>query len=924
MWEPEYLKFMPKFKEAIEKLPIPIVDKSMDLFEPIIKQWAEFIHRQFTKGLTPLFITGSGISNGTGVPDIIGIIEKLRKESSDEGGNFKKEIPQDVKSLFDILEELKKRNEKDRSMVARLLSVFQKRSEIEDHWKRMNNWLLREILNANPTPFHEGLADLYEQFGAVCLTLNFDGLLIRELVKKRNKKAFSLPRKEECEKFFSRLYPKRKNTEEYVKEFIEVQVRGDILYLECKRKGYCPQKEKPPQSLWTTLTLQSVLEEKDIIKCPSCGEDRIPYLSFPGSYEKEKEIREILEVVWKYLAFRVGSVTVVGMSGVWDPLIVAFLGDLLSEREIPLLVVDTNPDSEKTSIVRELVIPKIHPALALKIDADTFMDNLLKKLKELPAHEYINMGFNSAPTFNDHFWHDKAENDEDIKKYINERVSEIELKLERSSQFQILKKSAQLGLKSIWLGIDPTRGEGKYHDRYHHSLGVMKVASYIYDKVIENSALELNFKEKQFLRIAALLHDIGHLPFSHLIEEVFNELNWRPTGYVTSFSHVLHTEEKIKQIFRDNSMAREIEKLGYEISDLVRLINGNFGIGYLDAIINSPIDADKISYVFSDTESTKREVALSPIQFLKDIVNGLTITPEKLLAFSGVSARVAGELLYARRHLYQNLYLQPGIRVLEGIVKQILITYFVHTLRLDDAEIWDKIGNSQDLGHYKILYCIKKVEGLIERSSNNEEVEKLMNNYLKNGAKELKKYEKNLEMRVLILMYDELTKLLLNRHLKESLKNGFKKIMKTIGEDAIKKLESEIISFLRFDKDDYYDKRVKVSKTCKLRMPGALIIEVVKTRKFLSISDERRKRERSDDTETFSECILVPSGEYETWYPTQDAQQPLLLSFFKDQEKKGFNIYIYPFSGDKSYVYSAGNLFNKLMDQQEIVSLEIE
>jgi len=81
----------------------------------------------------------------------------------------------------------------------------------------VNEWLLKAIIRAKPTNFHEKLAELYEKFDAVNITLNFDGLLIRELNNRimqrneteeketeRKESAFSLPTREECENFFLR------------------------------------------------------------------------------------------------------------------------------------------------------------------------------------------------------------------------------------------------------------------------------------------------------------------------------------------------------------------------------------------------------------------------------------------------------------------------------------------------------------------------------------------------------------------------------------------------------------------------------------------------------------------------------------------------------------------------------------------------
>ena len=441
-------------------------------------------------------------------------------------------------------------------------------------------------------------------------------------------------------------------------------------------------------------------------------------------------MQDMPEVLWKYLAFRVGSVTVAGMSGEWDPLIVAFLGDLLSERGIPLLVVDKNPEvirsqgnskKEPTYIIREMVKPKIHNAIALGVGADEFMEVLAQKLTGISSLKNDpEIKFNSGET-DDKYWYNLINNigknqipeveKEKIKKLcdsVNREFSELENTLRNKlKDKERLDRFAQLGLKSYWLGI---KGE-KYHTRYHHSVGVMKISSYLYDRAIEKLGLKENLCEKQFLRLAALLHDVGHLPFSHLIEDVFKELNWKPAGYKDYYSHTFQTEKRIKELFAEQDLKQQLKnEIGYNLRDLINLVNGCFGVGYLDAIITSPLDADKIDYVFRDTSSTDKRISLSPIQFLEDIATDLIITPEKYLSFSGVSAKSAVELLQTRKHLYQNLYLQSGIVILEGIVKLIIKTYFVHSLILNERSILDldKRNNKEypDLGDYKISYCI--------------------------------------------------------------------------------------------------------------------------------------------------------------------------------------------------------------------------
>ena len=931
----------------------PIIYQNNQHYDHVINRWAAFIRKQHRKGLIPLFITGLGVSKSgdNEIPDVYGIVREFETKFKSRG-NDKKKLPE-IEELFKILWELREKEQKDRGTVARLLNTFQERQELREEWKSVNKWLLKAIICAKPTNFHEKLAELYEKFNAVNITLNFDGLLIRELNNRimqrnesdgketeRKESAFSLPTREECESFFLRLgdTKKKEDKEDKEKEYLEIQIRGDILYVICDSKGFCPQKDKL-RPLWSSFTsytqnkktengktrfLFQTSDEDEleklveiIRKCPSCGKEGVSYLSFPGSYEKEKDMKNMLEIVWKYLAFKVGSVTVVGTSCEWDPLIVAFLGDLLSERKIPLLVVDNAPKENGgyKYIIQELVNTEIRDAKSVCVNADQFMENLTEELRKNILVENVNIKHDGGVT-DDEYWLEVGKKDNDLNKSINREFSALENKLRNRLKEENLHCFAQLGLKSYWLGIPEHSDKAKYHTRFNHSIGVMKVASYLYEKALTNAGLinEVPPSEKQFLRLAALLHDVGHLPFSHLIENVFNELNWKPAGYKDHYSHVFQTDKEIEEIFSNDNLRVQLENTGYNVQDIINLVNGSFGVEYLDAIINSSIDADKIDYVFRDTSSTNRKTSLVPAQFLKDIVNGLSVTPEKYLSFSGVSAMAAVGLLRERQRLYRSLYLQPGIVVLEGIVKLIIKTFFVHYIELGDVKIIEKMKPSNndypDLGEYKISYCVKKLQKIF------------------NEVKENKKNDNTMyEIKIVEKMFEKIKirENILGENFSKNIKKGFNTVYNIKSEGGLKALENKI-RHKRFNIQRGKIEKIKeIVRDVMFRMPGAAIIEVSTLPKFLSSSDNRGKRERSDGTKTFSECILVPTNDYNAWNPNDNATVTIHNSRLNDKKENIVFVYMYPLSdnpdNDSYYQYTL-NLFDKLLAENSISEID--
>ncbi|MGD2090982.1 MAG: HD domain-containing protein [Candidatus Aminicenantes bacterium] len=934
-------KYRNSFKKNIGKVLSP----SGEDWENVMGYWGAFIKEQSRKGLVPLFITGSGTSMGVNVPSIWGIIDYLlekyeEKKQANEFQDFD-ETREVVENLFDKYKTTTDKKKTDRTIVASLLNAFQEDAQLKDKvWSALNIWLLEKILNANPTPFHENLAKLYRnvEVNAICLTLNFDGLLIRRFVMEK-KRAFSLPTREECERFFLRPgnSPTRNKSkkDEPEKEYIEIQIRGDILYVKCNSKQFCPNKSRDAKhSLWANVasifddipTNNLELIKEKLLKCPYCGEIGSSYLSFPGSYEKEKDMRQILEIVWRYLAFRISCVIVVGLSGEWDPLIVAFMGDLLSEREIPLVVIDKNareskkekagesntnnkkPDgSDNSYIVKELVTPGIHSSIAIGDNADHFSEKLVKAIGdyELPKldHPDQKILYNKGVT-EDQFWYkmiDEVNDSGTSLDSINRKFSEFELDLQDAIEKGIkLDNFAQIGLKSYWMGL-VGKQLGK-HNRLNHSIGVMKIASFLYEAAIKNSNLKENGPEKQFLRIAALLHDIGHLPFSHLIENVFDELGWRPGGYQNTYSHTFQTEKDIHKLFGKNkNLNNHLNAIGYTVKDIINLVNGCFGVGFLDAIINSPIDADKIDYIFRDTDSTGKKISLSPMSFLRDFASGIIITPEKFMAFSGNSAKAARDLLNTRLFVYNNLYLQPAIIILEGIVKLIIKTFFVHEIEIEGIETSSdssrKPIDRPDLGSFKINFFIQKL--VKPAGSDNETI----------------------EMKILANMFETLKK---NKDrfcpgLFDNLEKGFKLVNDVKNEDELKKVESSIISKRFFCKESVLK---DIIKKVILRIPGAAIIETSKNPNILSMSDSRKERDRSDGTKQFSECILVPGGDPLLWSATNRAEVPLSNSLLKEKSVDDIRVYFYPLSrniNDAKFI-RCKNLFEKLRIKSGITS----
>ncbi|RLI17237.1 hypothetical protein DRO54_11810, partial [Candidatus Bathyarchaeota archaeon] len=134
------------------------------------------------------------------------------------------------------------------------------------------------------------------------------------------------------------------------------------------------------------------------------------------------------------------------------------------------------------------------------------------------------------------------------------------------------------------------------HTRFEHSLGVL----YLAGRLVENSNLSeyIDKDEAQMVKLAALLHDVGHGPFSHIFEHLLSK-----------FMNKTH-EDMTFWIIKESEIADKLEKYGYDPDEVARLAVGRLhkgGKAFLDQIIRSSVDVDKLDFIVRDTYHTGAE-----------------------------------------------------------------------------------------------------------------------------------------------------------------------------------------------------------------------------------------------------------------------------------------------------------------------------
>lgn len=242
----------------------------------------------------------------------------------------------------------------------------------------------------------------------------------------------------------------------------------------------------------------------------------------------------------------------------------------------------------------------------------------------------------------------------------NVTISHLEALLIKTREVQRLRRIQQLGLADI---VFP----GANHTRYEHSIGTMHVANLI------ARALGLDDLEIRKVRIAGLLHDVGHSAFSHSVEGVLT----RNPAYAPKIdgerfdNHEKFTNYIIKNNFPkydpilesiESEFGLDANEFFLEIAAIATGQMDNVQKPYLAQIVSGDIDADRIDFLLRDSYHTGVSLGLIDIE---QLVGSLTLHNDRMVLGGSDSYKedmalaAAESMLIARSHHYSAIIHNP-------------------------------------------------------------------------------------------------------------------------------------------------------------------------------------------------------------------------------------------------------------------------
>lgn len=213
-----------------------------------------------------------------------------------------------------------------------------------------------------------------------------------------------------------------------------------------------------------------------------------------------------------------------------------------------------------------------------------------------------------------------------------------------TSEFQRLRRIKQLGTTYLTF-------HGAEHSRFNHSLGVYEIVRRIIDKIEKYDTW--NEDERLTCLCAALLHDLGHGPFSHSFEKVFG----------------LNHEQFTKDIILGETEVNAIlQKVANDFPDKVAsVIDKTYTDQLVVSVISSQIDADRMDYLLRDAYYT----GVSYGQFdMERILRVMRPTADEIvIKSSGMHA--VEDYIMSRYQMYWQVYFHPVTRSAEVILTKI-------------------------------------------------------------------------------------------------------------------------------------------------------------------------------------------------------------------------------------------------------------
>lgn len=217
-------------------------------------------------------------------------------------------------------------------------------------------------------------------------------------------------------------------------------------------------------------------------------------------------------------------------------------------------------------------------------------------------------------------------------------------------EVQRLRRIKQLGMAHMAY-------QGAEHSRFSHSIGVLHLLRRMLDRLAKQSPKPVDELTLLALQVAGLVHDLGHGPFSHVIEKFFEEHH-----EVWSRRILLSPETEINRVLRAYS-----QELPRRVAEL---LSGEGEPRWLTALIDSQMDADRFDYLMRDSHMTGVKYGVFDLERLLLLLRVSEDGSKVVVDSKGILP--VEKYLQSRYQMYRQVYFHKTVTAAEAMLMAVL------------------------------------------------------------------------------------------------------------------------------------------------------------------------------------------------------------------------------------------------------------
>jgi HD superfamily phosphohydrolase len=212
------------------------------------------------------------------------------------------------------------------------------------------------------------------------------------------------------------------------------------------------------------------------------------------------------------------------------------------------------------------------------------------------------------------------------------------------AEFQRLRRIKQLGLAMFTY-------QGAEHSRFTHSIGVMHLMTRTFNLLAMHHPI--SDEARVVGRVGALLHDLGHGPFSHVMEKVFNfhHEDW-------SRQIILEPDTEVNKILCQFDPALPIK--------LASLYTHDYRPAYVSQLVSSQLDCDRMDYLLRDSLMTGAKYGIYDLEWVLYALKIDELSDRVYVESKGLYA--VEEYLQARYYMFRQVYFHRTLRSAEVVL----------------------------------------------------------------------------------------------------------------------------------------------------------------------------------------------------------------------------------------------------------------